>query len=95
MASSSKALVRGRLHSSSMRKMGAGIAWTSHQIVGQMIANSLDAGAHKIDITIDKHGAFLQCEDDGAGMSDSVWPAFIGMGDPAKEDDENKGSERK
>jgi hypothetical protein len=33
------------------------------------------------------HGEFLQCEDDGAGMPDTIWAAFIGMGDPSKEGD--------
>lgn len=87
MAPQNKQLVRGHLHASSMRKMGAGVASTSHALVGQLIANSLDAGARKITITIDKHGEFLQCEDDGAGMNQTVWPAFIGMGDPSKESD--------
>lgn len=87
MATQNKQLVRGHLHPSSMRKMGAGVASTSHALVGQLIANALDAGARKIAVTIDKKGEFLQCEDNGAGMNQSVWSAFIGMGDPAKEGD--------
>lgn len=86
--SSSKNLVRGHLHASSMRKMGVGVASTAPQLVGQMIANALDARARTIRITIGKHGEFLECADDGVGMHEDDWSKFIGMGDESKADDQ-------
>lgn len=89
MASTNPELVRGHLGTSSFRKMGLGVAITPWQLVGQMIVNSLDARARSIVITIDRHGEFLQCEDDGAGMRREVWSEFIGMADSSKEGDED------
>jgi hypothetical protein len=86
---SSVVLVRGHLDSSSMRKMGVGVASAPYQLVGQMIANSLDAGARTIAIMIDKHGAFVECADDGAGMQQDDWSKFIGMGDESKATDQH------
>ncbi|MFA4845908.1 MAG: ATP-binding protein [Patescibacteria group bacterium] len=88
MASSNKKLVRGHLGASSFRKMGLGVGCMPYNLVGQMIVNALDARARNITITIDTHGAFLQCEDDGAGMREEVWSEFIGMADSSKEGDE-------
>lgn len=48
MAAAQKRLNRGHLDASSMRKMGVGVASTAHQLVGQMIANALDARARRI-----------------------------------------------
>lgn len=81
---SQKKLVRGSLFSSSMRALGVGIGSAPYKIVGQMIANSLDARATRIEITIGERGEFLQCEDNGTGMREEAWSAFIGMGNQSK-----------
>lgn len=89
MGAAQKRLVRGHLDASSMRKMGVGAASTAHRLVGQMIANALDARARRIQITIDKHGAFVECADDGTGMHEDDWGKFIGMGDESKAADDS------
>ncbi len=89
MASATNELVRGKLGASSFRKMGLGVAITPSGIVGQGITNAVDARATKIDITIDRHGEFLQFEDNGMGMRRQVWPEFIGMAESSKQGDDS------